>query len=234
MSDTKQASSWVDAVVFDCDGTLSQLEGIDELARQNGVGSQVSRLTEEAMTTTGLNEALYRQRLELVQPALLPVIRLSELYYETRTSDIETVIRSLQVAGKEVFIVSAGINPAVKMFGAKLGIPEESIFAVNVSFSKEGEYLDFDHHSPLVHNHGKRILVERLRKQYPRLGYIGDGMNDFQVKDLVTRFVGFGGHFYRENIKNQCEYYIQEPSMMSLLPLMLTSAEFDFRMPGEM
>lgn len=39
----------IDAIVFDCDATLSQIEGIDGLAKVNGVEERVRLLTEEAM-----------------------------------------------------------------------------------------------------------------------------------------------------------------------------------------
>lgn len=40
----------VDAVISDCDGTLSTIEGIDELARMNDVYAEISQLTQAAMT----------------------------------------------------------------------------------------------------------------------------------------------------------------------------------------
>ena len=36
-------------VVFDCDSTLSTIEGVDELALRAGVGDEVARLTTAAM-----------------------------------------------------------------------------------------------------------------------------------------------------------------------------------------
>jgi phosphoserine phosphatase len=41
-----------DAVIFDCDGTLSAVEGIDELAEKNAVGREVKALTQIAMGQT--------------------------------------------------------------------------------------------------------------------------------------------------------------------------------------
>ena len=38
-----------DFVFFDCDSTLSSIEGIDELARQKGKFNQVKQLTDAAM-----------------------------------------------------------------------------------------------------------------------------------------------------------------------------------------
>ena len=43
---TFQLADPVDAIVFDCDGTLSLIEGIAVLAHANGVGEHVRELTE--------------------------------------------------------------------------------------------------------------------------------------------------------------------------------------------
>ena len=50
-----QLKTSIDALIFDCDGTLSRIEGIDVLADQNGVGDAVKQLTHDAMTHMGLN-----------------------------------------------------------------------------------------------------------------------------------------------------------------------------------
>ena len=34
-----------DVICFDCDSTLSRIEGIDELARRVGMGEEMSKLT---------------------------------------------------------------------------------------------------------------------------------------------------------------------------------------------
>ncbi len=51
-------------------------------------------------------------------------------------------------------------------------------------------------------------------------------MNDAIARDVVTRFVGYGGIFYRENIAALCEFYIKSKSLTPLLPLLLTQEEF--------
>jgi len=38
-----------DVICFDCDSTLSRIEGIDELARRVGMGEEMSKLTDLAM-----------------------------------------------------------------------------------------------------------------------------------------------------------------------------------------
>lgn len=134
-------------------------------------------------------------------------------------------MRILRLAGKDIYVVSAGLYPAVLGFAAKLGVAPAQVFAVSIQFDAKGHYQDFDHNSPLVTQEGKRWAVQQIQKQHPRLIYIGDGLNDMSTQALATRFVGYGGAFYRENIAEACRYYIAQPSMLPLLAVSLTQAE---------
>lgn len=220
-----QLTGPLDAIIFDCDGTLSALEGIDELAKLNGAGAAVQQLTADAMGKTGINPELYQQRLALTQPTRDQVLALGEQYFNHQAPDVLAVIQLLQALNKAVYIISAGLYPAVAIFGKLLGVPQENIFAVNIYFDSAGNFSDFDHASPLVTADGKRTISSQLKQKHPRILHIGDGLNDYSTHDLVTRFVGYGGFFYRARIAELCQYYIATPSMTALLPLCLTVAE---------
>lgn len=224
-TDNQTLQQSLDAVVFDCDGTLSAIEGIDVLAEQNGVGEVVKSLTNEAMEQTGLNVELYRHRLELVRPTVSQVTELGNIYLQNASSDAAYVIQILQNLNKSIYIMSAGIQSAVSYFGKALNIPENNIFGVNIIFDENGNYKDFDHASPLVTAHGKRDIINILKKRHQHIAHVGDGLNDLSVKDLVTRFIGYGGIYYRKNIEAKCDYYVKSPSMTALLPYLLTKDE---------
>jgi phosphoserine phosphatase len=223
----------IDAVVFDCDGTLSLIEGIDELAKNNGVNEAVRILTEEAMGKTGINPDLYKARLELVRPTFRDTQVLGNLYWENITPDVFHVISILKRLSKTIYIVSAGIEPAVIIFGEKLGISSQHIFAVKIIFDHDEKYLSYDHSSPLIDRDGKRAIIANIKKWHSNILFIGDGLNDLPAIDLVTRFVGYGGSYYRENIAKHCEFYITTLSMSPLLPLALTANEVELLTPDE-
>ncbi len=197
----------VDAVIFDCDGTLTNIEGIDFLAEQNGVGRRVTQMTQEAMGRSGLTPDIYRQRLELVRPTFMQVKELGQHYFSHVTPDTISVIQLLNKLNKKVYIISAGLLPSVLAFGKAMQVPEQHIFAVDIFFDAHGHYQDFDTQSPLVSNNGKREIVSNIKNKHPRIAYVGDGMNDLSVIDVVTRFIGYGGTFYRKNIEMACSYY---------------------------
>ena len=67
-----QLKNPIEAIVFDCDGTLSAIEGVNELAKNSGVHQIIEELTHKAMSVAGLNPELYQKRLDL-QVRLLEV-----------------------------------------------------------------------------------------------------------------------------------------------------------------
>lgn len=217
----------LDAIIFDCDGTLSRLEGIDELAVQNGVGDTVKELTADAMTSTGVTNSLYETRLSLVKPTRDQVDVLGETYFEKRTPDIDRVIDILQRIGKVIVIMSAGLKPAIDIFAKHLNVSTSHVYAVDINFDADGHYKNFDKLSPLTGPGGKGHLAQDLKQEFPLLMHVGDGINDVDAKNFVTRFVGYGGVFYRESILAHSDFYICSSSMSPILPLALMQEEVD-------
>lgn len=215
----------LDAVIFDCDSTLSGVEGINVMAQENGVFQAVYDLTERAMALTGLDPALYQARLDLVRPRAEQMARVTEAYWQNLTPDVAAVIDSLHAMGKAVYVVSAGLQIPVAEFAARLHIPAARVYAVEVYFDEQGNYQDFDRDSPLAGAHGKSVIVNELKRQHPQIAHIGDGMNDLEAAQLVSRFVGYGGVCYRPAIASKSPYYIRSMSLAPVLPLLLTRRE---------
>ena len=97
----------INAICFDCDSTLSSIEGIDFLAHENNVGHDVTKLTETAMNNSGLSPQLYQDRLDLVKPTLAQLKNLATQYKETQTRDLDITLAILKKLDKAVFIISA-------------------------------------------------------------------------------------------------------------------------------
>lgn len=228
-----QLTEPIDAIIFDCDGTLCTIEGIDELAEQNNVGDIVQAITTKAMSETGINPAIYRERLNYVKPTRHQAEELANKYFATRTQDALEVIATLQRIGKTVYIASAGINPSVRLFADQLGINSQQVFAVDITFDAEGNYLDFDATSLLASRNGKRDLAALLKEKHGSVALIGDGMNDVVAIDVVNRFIGYGGTVYREKIASLCKYYLNEKTLAAALPLLLTKQEQLHLQPAE-
>jgi len=223
--DSWQPQSAIEAVIFDCDSTLSAVEGITVLAELNGVFAAVHELTEKAMADTGVTISLYQERLDLVKPKKDQMQVVVRAYWQDVTPDVGTVIKCLQMLGKTVYVASAGILQPVVEFAAQLNIPADNVYAVPVYFDADGNYKDFDRNSRLVEQNGKSLIVEELRKRHKTIAHIGDGMNDIEAAKAVDRFVGYGGSCFRQSIADLSDYYITSASMAPLFPLLLSPAE---------
>src|SRR4249919_3560332 len=103
-----------DAVCFDCDSTLSRIEGIDELASRRGLGQQVSRLTEAAMNGSLAIDAVYAQRLSMVSPDEAAMAWLGERYVQELVPGARETVEALHRLGKVLYVVSGGLLPAVR------------------------------------------------------------------------------------------------------------------------
>ena len=68
-------------IVFDCDSTLSSIEGIDEFACMAGekVQRQIKEMTNAAMEGVLPLESIFSKRLEIIQPTLEQVNQIGKL-----------------------------------------------------------------------------------------------------------------------------------------------------------
>ena len=182
-----------DVVCFDCDSTLSRIEGIDELARLKGVFEQVAALTDAAMNGELALEEVYAKRLEMIKPDKSAMDWLAELYIAERVEGVSETIKTLQEHNKQIHIISGGLRQAILPLAAFLGIPEAHVHAVDVLFDADGAYQDFARQSPLVVTGGKARVCRKLRLTHSALAMVGDGKTDLEAKLAGAYTIGFGG-----------------------------------------
>lgn len=238
----KQDWPGFELIFFDCDSTLSRIEGIDELARQKGKFEQVKKLTDAAMDGEIHLESVYDRRLQLLTPIRSDIRELEHHYRQTVVPDAIAVIEALQQVGKELFIVSGGLLSAVRPFGQWLGIPGENIRAVDVRYNTlSGQWWDYqqDHWgqrpdveyldpeaTPLIESHGKANVIRELRQgRSGRAMLVGDGMSDLAARPAVDWVVGFGGVVSRGRVAAEAEVFIATDSLAPVLPLAISAGE---------
>lgn len=226
-------------VIFDCDSTLSTIEGIDELARMTGQEYDVAILTKRAMEGDVPLESVYGHRLVTVNPTQEQVRAIANHYRETVIPDAMEVIAALQGLGTEVFIVSGGLIEPVRDFGVWLGVPRENIFAVNMEYDQlagkwwrywalpggnnpRANYLAIEP-NPLTGTLGKNQIISRIRAMRTgRVLMVGDGLSDLEAAVDVDLFIGFGGAVFRKRIAEESPIYIHSLTLAPLLPLTLS------------
>ena len=211
----------VEYILFDCDSTLSSLEGIDELAKQIGVYSQLAPLTQAAMEGKVKLDKVYKKRLELIQPDKQAIEWLAQRYIETLVTDADIVIEKLQKANKQIHIISGGLRQAILPLARKLNIAEINVHAVDVYFDNNETYTGFDEQSPLAQSGGKAVVSQQIIGESGKAVLIGDGVTDLEVQDERVHFIGFGGVVVRDLVRSQSSVYIEEATLMPLLDRLL-------------
>jgi phosphoserine phosphatase len=206
-------------VFFDVDSTLVTVEGIDVLA---GGNPEVVRLTEAAMNGEISLDEVYGRRLDLIRPSLAQVEDLGRHYCKSLVDGAGEVIQTLQDAGCDVHLVTAGIRQAILPLAAMLNIPTRTVHAVELRFDGNGAYVDYDRRSLLARAGGKELVVHALlSRSKGASAFVGDGVSDLETRPVVNLFIGFGGVHTRPAVKDNAAVYVSEPTLRAVLPYLM-------------
>ena len=219
-------------VFFDCDSTLTRVEGIDILADTDEKRAEIAALTDLAMNGELDLAEVYSRRLQVIQPTRADIQRIRRIYKKQVTEDARAVIDALQALGHEVYIISGGLYRPVLEFGLHLGIRRDHIRAVEVEYNQLGaqwwrhEAYRWDEpylahrEGALTVSDGKAHIVRALRgDKKGRSLLIGDGTSDLLASRAVDLFVGYGGVVTRERVRNEAPIFLQWESLAPLLVL---------------
>jgi phosphoserine phosphatase len=213
------------AVCFDCDSTLSRLEGIDELALRYGRKDEVALLTEAAMNGDLSIDDVYAKRLSIVRPDREAVAWLGERYVQELVPGARETIEALRRLGKPVYVVSGGLLPSVGYLAQALAIPMSRVYAVPIEFDASGAYRGFDQGSPLPRADGKAVVCRELAKRHGAIAMVGDGMTDVAARAGGAYVVGFGGIAYRETVAMGADCYVAHAELTATLENLLSEEE---------
>lgn len=209
-----------DVICFDCDSTLSKIEGIDELARRVGLGEEMAGLTNAAMNGEVPLEAVYERRLSLIQPDQASIDWLAELYIAEIVDGVKEVFSALLAQGKELHIISGGLRQSILPLASYLGLPDSRVHAVDIYFHEDGSYRDYERSSPLARTGGKAEVAAALGAQ-GSLVVIGDGKTDMEARQAGAYVIGFGGVVERPVVRELADVYVVEPSLTAVLAHLL-------------
>jgi len=210
-----------DIICFDCDSTLSEIEGIDVLAERAGCGAEMAALTNAAMNGEVSLESVYAQRLSLIKPDQKAIEWLADLYIERMVQGVEVVFQQLHQQGKQVHIISGGLKEAILPLAKKLKVDASHVHAVEVLFASNGDYLNFNQQSPLARNGGKAEICAQLNDSGLRMAMVGDGNTDMEAKKAGAYCIGFGGVAARDIVREQADVFVESPDLQSVLPYLV-------------
>ncbi len=177
-------------VCFDMDSTLIEAEVIDELAKAQGVGDQVARITEDAMSgKIDFNES-FVQRMALLKgldesvlehiAANLPI-----------TEGAEHLLSTLNKLGYKTAILSGGFNYFGRYLQKKLGI--DYVFANELEIEQgkvTGRVV-----GTVVNGERKAELLQELADKeqisLEQVIAVGDGANDLPMLSIAGLGIAF-------------------------------------------
>lgn len=197
-------------ICFDCDSTLSSIEGIDEMGRAAGpeVFAKVEAMTNDAMNGKIPVEAVFGRRLELIRPPQASVAAIGRKYIETIEPTALRTVAELVRRGWTPIIISGGFRQAILPLAEVLGI--KRVEAVDLFFDAAGNYRGFDEGYPTTRSGGKPEVIARLKHEFQPVETImvGDGVSDLESKPQVNRFVGFGRYVQRPAVRSGADAFI--------------------------
>lgn len=207
-------------IAFDCDSTLSSIEGVDELARLAGPGifKQVEDFTNLAMNGEIAVEEVFGRRLDLIKPTREQCTEIGRRYLDTIEPTARDTISALKQDGWDCLIISGGFTPCIEPLAHELGITR--IEAVPLHFSADGSYQGFDQNYPTTRSGGKPEIIEHIRKsESPDLVVmVGDGVSDLETAPVVDHFIGFLRYVSRPKVAKNSRLTV---SSLSEIPELL-------------
>jgi phosphoserine phosphatase len=219
-------------VIFDCDSTLTAVEGIDILAESTGKGWRVGVLTRAAMDGHVDLEAVYDKRLRALKPTRAQIRAIHQVYKQHVVEDAAAVVALLQQLGHKVYIISGGLAEPVTEFGLFLGVPRRHIRAVAVDYNelsgdwyltgrqgREERYLAYQEGALTLSQGKAEIVAELLAGQSGRSLLVGDGQSDLLAASAVDLFVGYGGVVKRPRVLANAPAFLHSGSLAPLLLL---------------
>ncbi|KAJ0963490.1 hypothetical protein J5N97_028612 [Dioscorea zingiberensis] len=201
-----------DAVCFDVDSTVCLDEGIDELADFCGSGQAVAEWTNKAMSGSVPFEEALAARLSLFNPSLSQLNDFLEKRPPRISPGIAELIMKLKANKTDVYLISGGFRQMINPVAVKLGIPLENIFANQLLFGSNGEFLGFDTSEPTSRSGGKAKAVEHIRKHrgYKAMIMVGDGATDLEARKPggADLFICYGGVQLRESVATKADWLV--------------------------
>ncbi len=175
---------------MDMDSTLVQSEGINELAKEAGVGEQVAAITRRAMNGELDFRGALKERVGLLRG--LSADALARVEGRTQlTSGAETLLATLQKVGCAVAVVSGGFDYFTDRLKVRLGLDHTFANRLEISDGRLTGRLVGD----IVDGSRKASVIDELAGLYridrDRVVAIGDGANDLPMLDRAGLGVAF-------------------------------------------
>lgn len=211
-------------LVLDCDSTLFDLEGIDEMARLRGPKLHQAVMELTAAVKNGdlsLDEAFVK-RLDIIRPTRAMCSQIASLYTKHQAPGLAAMLTAVRAAGWTPVIASGGFRLAIEPLARKLSIGR--IEAVELKFKTNGDYAGYTRNNPTARAGGKADVVRQLRRENIgcKIVMVGDSVLDLECQGVADLFIGFGGSVERPKVKAGAQAFIRHfdelPAVLAAQP----------------
>lgn len=205
-------------VIFDMDSTLIKQEVIDELAREAGVYSRISSITESAMRgEIDFNESL-RQRVGLLTGVSASVVETVRGRIEFTPGAFE-LCTALKKLGYKLAVLSGGFMPLALYVKTTLGL--DYAFANTLEISPDGKVLSGRVTGTIVNGEKKADFLRTISQleNIPKeqIIAIGDGANDLMMMAEAGLGIAYNA---KPKVQMQAETRINLPNLLNVLYLL--------------
>jgi len=201
-------------IFFDCDSTLTSIEGLDYLAKKKGLEPEISYITRLGMEGKITFKQSFSQRINLLKPSRSDVKDLGLIYLKHLSPNVELLFTELSKRNIQSYIVSGGLKLALDSFASILPITKNHIYGIDLQFAKNGTFLDFQNNSLFLQPKGKVLVVKQilteLSKNYSEnsfeTAFVGDGMTDLETGEIVDKVWLYNKHAQRSFSNSQYRF----------------------------
>ena len=186
--------------VFDFDGTLVSVEGLDGLFTRSvaddpacGVrGAEFAGITDEGMAGEIPAEASLAGRLAALRPGRRLVGEVGLDISRRLTPPVARQPGFFRENAGRIYVLSGGFEELILPTLARIGIAPEHLLAHRFSYGSRGGVTGLDPGTVMAEG-GKPAAVRRIPRDRGPVWMVGDGATDLELRTLglVDRFVAF-------------------------------------------
>jgi HAD superfamily phosphoserine phosphatase-like hydrolase len=204
-------------IILDFDSTLVTIEGIDKLAKLKNLETEVTKITNQVMSGEINTELAFTKRLEIIKPNYKDLNLVSKLYLNNITEGAKNFINRHR-NHTNIFVVSGGYKQAIIKTTNELGIEQKNVFANELLFDHNDNYIALNHTIPLWKTQGKNKVINDIKRNYPyKTILIGDGYSDLEAESTVDLFFCFTGVVHRKSVVEKSNYVLEHFDLINIL-----------------
>ncbi|BCD90115.1 phosphoserine phosphatase [Francisella halioticida] len=194
-------------IIFDFDSTLIKKESL-ELILESALKDSPGKIVEiKKITNLGMQgdldfrESLER-RLAIASPTKQSIKDFADKYCPNILTDgILELVKELKNKAYQIWIFSGGLTESVEPFADYLGVPQQNIFAVNITWDSNGNFVSLDNFNGACDS--KLKAFEKTKALIGReVIAVGDGYTDYQLYEagFANKFIAYTEHVSRQKV----------------------------------